>query len=129
MATRKVLIVDDDQYWIGLLEECVVKLGYDVVSTTSGNKAIRILQTEDIDAVITDTKMADGDGWALLQMMWRTKKSPPTLIHSSENIHWTPGRIRIILNVEVPQVFGQFAQFAIKSPSTRTTVATFLGKI
>lgn len=63
---KSVLIVDDDT----LLRDAIVfdfkRKGYQVFSASNGLEAFEIVKKEDIDAVVTDIRMPDGNGVELL---------------------------------------------------------------
>lgn len=110
-----VLIVDDEEHWREQLAKLAKSLGFTVAIATSGHAAWGMLDGDlDISAVITDTRMDGGDGLMVLQYIWRMDKQPPTLIHSSDKTYYTGGE-RFNLSLHVPEYFGEFAQFALKS--------------
>lgn len=65
----KILVVDDEE----LIRESVVELlqakGCLVAEASSGNKAFERISTEEFDVVLTDVRMPDGDGIALIERM------------------------------------------------------------
>ena len=73
----KILIVDDDLNILNLIEEEFKHLGYDVSTATSGNEAIKILESRGFDVVISDFRMPDGNGMAVLSFV-NTMKVKPT---------------------------------------------------
>ncbi|MBF0459241.1 MAG: sigma-54-dependent Fis family transcriptional regulator [Nitrospirae bacterium] len=66
MKTR-ILIVDDEKIALQNLEHIMNKEGYEVVSTQSGAAAIKFLETQDFDVVLTDLKMEKIDGTQVLK--------------------------------------------------------------
>ncbi|OHE57825.1 MAG: Fis family transcriptional regulator [Thermodesulfovibrio sp. RBG_19FT_COMBO_42_12] len=65
--TAKVLMVDDEKIAIKNLEYVMKKEGYDVVGTTSGTNALKILEEQEFDVVLTDLRMEKVDGMQILQ--------------------------------------------------------------
>lgn len=63
----QVLVVEDDFVARGLLENMLVKLGYDCVLAENGQKAWELLQKNLVRIVITDWSMPEMDGLALCQ--------------------------------------------------------------
>lgn len=61
-----VLIVDDEPDILELMEEEFKYCGYDTVTAICGNDAIKILDKQKIDIVISDYKMPNGNGMAVL---------------------------------------------------------------
>lgn len=70
----KILIVDDEKIAIRNLQHVLKKEGYIVKSTTSGQNALKMLNREVFDVVLTDLKMEKVDG---MQILKRTKEISP----------------------------------------------------
>jgi two-component system response regulator HydG len=63
----RVLVVDDQEMHAQAVAESLSKMGYDCAVATSGAEGIRQIENEDFDVVITDLKMDDADGLAILR--------------------------------------------------------------
>jgi ATP-dependent Lon protease len=63
----KVLIVDDEKIALRNLERALIKEGYIVTPTNSGSEALKRLEEESFDVVVTDLIMGDVDGTAVLE--------------------------------------------------------------
>lgn len=63
----KILIVDDQQSILDVLSIMLKREGYDVATALSGEDALEIVRTDNIDLTITDMKMMPMDGIALLE--------------------------------------------------------------
>ncbi|MDP3298050.1 MAG: sigma-54 dependent transcriptional regulator [Thermodesulfovibrionia bacterium] len=63
----KLLIVEDEKVALRNLEHVMKKEGYEVVGTTSGTNALRILEEHEFDVVLTDLKMEKVDGLEVLE--------------------------------------------------------------
>jgi PAS domain S-box-containing protein/putative nucleotidyltransferase with HDIG domain len=63
----RVLIVDDSASNVDFLEQLLRGKGYDVISATNGEKALRKLQKETVDLIISDVAMPVMDGIRFLQ--------------------------------------------------------------
>ena len=61
----RVLIVDDEPNALMVLSAILREGGYQVIESLNVDKAIGIIQREDVDAVITDLKMPAKDGYQL----------------------------------------------------------------
>jgi len=61
-----VLVVDDEPDILELLEEEFKYVGFMVRKAISGNDAVKILQKEKIDIVVSDFKMPNGSGMVVL---------------------------------------------------------------
>ncbi|MEW6110419.1 MAG: sigma-54 dependent transcriptional regulator [Nitrospirota bacterium] len=67
MAEGKLLIVDDEKIALKNLEHIMKKEGYDVIGTQSGINALKILDEQEFDVVLTDLRMEKVDGIQILQ--------------------------------------------------------------
>ena len=63
----RILIVDDERVALKNLEYIMKKDGYEVVSTQSGSNAIRYLDEQQFDVVLTDMRMEKVDGMQVLK--------------------------------------------------------------
>jgi len=66
-TTGKLLIVDDEQITLENLEHIMKKEGYDVTGSQSGTKAIKLLEKDEYDVVLTDLRMEKVDGMQVLE--------------------------------------------------------------
>jgi CheY-like chemotaxis protein len=58
----RILVIDDDQVTRMLVRHFLGEAGYEVTDTDSGDTALKILETESFDLVITDLLMPAKDG-------------------------------------------------------------------
>jgi len=65
--TVKLLIVDDERIALRNLEHVMKKEGYDVTSTQSGMNALKLLDEQPFDVVLTDLRMEKVDGMQILR--------------------------------------------------------------
>jgi DNA-binding NtrC family response regulator len=65
--TAKILIVDDEKIALKNLEHIMKKEGYEVVGTQSGPNALKLLEEQSFDVVLTDLKMEKVDGMQILK--------------------------------------------------------------
>src|SRR5512146_890772 len=65
--TAKLLIVDDERIALRNLEHVMKKEGYSVTATQSGPNALKILEEQQFDVVLTDLRMEKVDGMQILQ--------------------------------------------------------------
>lgn len=75
---NRILIVDDEQSMRELLSLLLRKEGYEVVTAENGASALKAVQREIFDLVITDLKMPQFDGMALLKSV--KDVSPDTIV-------------------------------------------------
>ncbi len=74
MPKARVLAVDDQRYFRELIECLLTDEGYEVVTASSGEEALHVLEREDFDIVVTDLVMPGIDGTQLVQ---RVKQRAP----------------------------------------------------
>jgi DNA-binding NtrC family response regulator len=74
---NKILIVDDERDICRALEFLLSREGYRIVTADSGQEALRKIEAEDFDLVITDMKMEGMDG---LQVLENSLAMRPNLI-------------------------------------------------
>ncbi|MBD3297093.1 MAG: response regulator [candidate division Zixibacteria bacterium] len=72
----RVLLVDDEEGYVGVLAKRLAKRDLLVTSAFSGVEAIRILRRNDFDLAVLDLKMPDMDGIEVLKIF---KKMAPDM--------------------------------------------------
>jgi two-component system response regulator HydG len=70
----KILIVDDEKIALKNLEHILKKDGYEIVMTQSGQNALKLLDEQFFDVVLTDLRMEKVDG---MQILKRCKETSP----------------------------------------------------
>ncbi len=75
-----VLIVEDDPSLREAVAFAIERKGYRILKARSGNEAAKMLRTFIIDVVISDIRMADGDGRDLLRFMRELHPELPVMI-------------------------------------------------
>ena len=73
-----ILIVDDELVICQSCEKIFLRAGHDVVYTTSGKQALKMLEENEYDVVFTDLKMIDIGGMEVLQTV--KQKYPDTIV-------------------------------------------------
>ncbi len=80
MAAQKknitVLVVDDEQDILELIQDEFQYQGYDTVSAICGNDAIEILKKNPVQVIVSDYKMPNGNGMALLSHVMTMPTKP-----------------------------------------------------
>ncbi len=66
LENKRVLVVDDEASIRRLVSRLLTKNSYDVIDTDDGNEALKILDTDNIDLVISDIAMPNKSGLELL---------------------------------------------------------------
>jgi len=67
MSKIKVLIVDDEVDYLGLMQERVESWGYEVILATSGKEALTLIKENLPDIVVLDYLMPQMDGTLVLK--------------------------------------------------------------
>ena len=67
LLKAKILVVDDEPEMLETLEEILSGAGYEVTSTTESPQAIRIIEKDPPDLIITDLMMPELDGINFLE--------------------------------------------------------------
>lgn len=63
----RILIVDDEKIALKNLEHVMKKEGYEIVGTQSGQNALKLLESQQFDLVLTDLRMEKVDGMQILK--------------------------------------------------------------
>lgn len=72
--SAKLLIVDDERVALRNLEHVMRKEGYDVIATQSGPNALKLIEEQQFDVVLTDLRMEKVDG---MQILKKTRERCP----------------------------------------------------
>jgi CheY-like chemotaxis protein len=67
MANEHILLVDDEDGMRRLLSRVLSKEGYETTAVSNGAEALRHVANDRFDLVVTDIKMPEMDGLALLR--------------------------------------------------------------
>lgn len=67
--SEKVLIVDDEEDFLEIMAERIRAHGMDVLTTTSAEEALKMVDLESYDAVIMDFMMPAIDGFKALKLL------------------------------------------------------------
>ena len=78
---KKILVVDDDAAFLGLLSH-LLKKQFQLYEATGVNEALRIIETVPLDAVCSDFNMKDGTGLELLKTIHKKGMRLPFLLMS-----------------------------------------------
>ncbi len=80
MSRQRVLIVDDEPDIRELLEITLLRMGLETASAEDYSEATRILHDESFDLCLTDMKLPDGDGIALVEHIQQHCPNTPTAV-------------------------------------------------
>jgi len=80
MSKQRVLIVDDEPDIRELLEITLLRMGLETSSAEDYSHATRLLHNESFDLCLTDMKLPDGDGIALVEHIQQHCPNTPTAV-------------------------------------------------
>jgi DNA-binding response OmpR family regulator len=60
---QKILVVDDDKDIVHVLKSALEKHGYEVITASDGEEALKAIKTNVPGLIITDLAMPDMNGW------------------------------------------------------------------
>jgi two-component system, NtrC family, response regulator HydG len=63
----RVLVIDDNAGFAATMAETLERVGYECVVATSGREGARLIANDEFDVILTDLKMADLDGLAIVR--------------------------------------------------------------
>jgi CheY-like chemotaxis protein len=89
MKPLSILVVDDDPPTLRVLQLWLEVHGHHVVGAASGKQALAVIESRDIDLVITDVLMPDGDGIELIGRLKRLRPHLRVLAISGGGAHMT----------------------------------------
>lgn len=81
----RVLVVDDEQIIVKRLKTLLEGLGYTVSAFTDSEAAIKKIEAEDFDLVVTDLKMRKNDGLKILETARKKDKNIRVIIITGLN--------------------------------------------
>lgn len=73
---KKILVVDDEISIRRILETRLTMIGYEVVTATDGEEALRIFQTEHPNLIVLDVMMPKLDGYGVCQELRKESDIP-----------------------------------------------------
>jgi two-component system response regulator AtoC len=89
LASRTVLIVDDEESMRHLLSVFLRDHGYEARAVSSGDEALKELAARDYDVVLSDVRMPRMDGIALLREVQRVRPDLTFIVMSAYGTHDT----------------------------------------
>lgn len=78
--SARLLIVDDEEIALQNLQHVMQREGYTVTITQSSTQALRLLQHQSFDVVLTDLRMEHADGMAILRQARETQPDAEVII-------------------------------------------------
>lgn len=72
--SKKILIVDDEIHIVNILKFNLKKAGFDIITASNGEEALKILETEKPDVILCDVMMPKVTGFEVCQKVKADEK-------------------------------------------------------
>lgn len=84
--TTRILTVDDSPTMLDMLAVTLRTAGYDVLQAENGQKGLDVLESDEVDIIITDINMPVMDGFTFIEKLRedRSNLATPVLILTTE---------------------------------------------
>jgi DNA-binding response OmpR family regulator len=118
MATKKVLLINDDETTLNTYSYLLSEEGYFVVTAKSGIRALKAFYHHSFDLVITDLAMNNGGGFTILGVIKVLSPNTPLIVFlnkKSEVARKSVSLLRTCILIEKPCNYEIFLSF-IRSP-------------
>src|SRR4051812_34435082 len=86
-AGRLVLVVDDHEDFCQAMEQLLVSMGFRVTTAADGVHALRTLEAESVDLILSDLFMPRMDGLELMLPLRGSEKPAPPVIAVTADLH------------------------------------------
>ncbi len=80
MGNDRILVIDDDVQILRFLHRCLTEDGYEVVTASETEEAVRLLGEEPFSLILTDMKMPQMNGLELLQEARRLRPDVEVIV-------------------------------------------------
>jgi len=80
LMKKRILVVDDESAIRFLYEEELKEAGYKVFTAASGTEALKFLDENKVDLVVTDLKMPETSGLAMIPYLHKYNPKLPILV-------------------------------------------------
>lgn len=80
MSVRRILVVDDKLDMAEMIADDLCDRGYEGLAVSSGKAALLVMYSQRIDVLVTDLRMPDMDGFALLEASQDLDPSRPVIL-------------------------------------------------
>jgi EAL domain-containing protein (putative c-di-GMP-specific phosphodiesterase class I) len=83
-AASRVLVVDDQPEMRRLMQRMLTNAGYEVRCACDGEEALKLLEVESVDVVVTDIAMPKADGLTVLRKIRERNEELPVVLVAGE---------------------------------------------
>ncbi|MGD0074781.1 MAG: response regulator [Candidatus Binataceae bacterium] len=91
-TTRKILVVDDEPDMVTTCARILKRLGYDCLTAQNGPEAIRLINDQRPDLVVTDLHLPLGDGFEVSRHVRRCLPQTPVIVVTAYHTPDTVGQ-------------------------------------
>jgi DNA-binding response OmpR family regulator len=84
-ASKRILLVDDDQEIIESMKTVLESRGYDIMVARDGNQGLAMAESEEPDLVVLDMMMPKRSGFLVLEKLRRSRPDPMRVIMITAN--------------------------------------------
>jgi CheY-like chemotaxis protein len=113
-----VLVVDDEAIVRNFIRRVLVSVGYEVMTASSGEEAIALLESTSVDLVITDIRMPGMDGRGLGKLISKLALAPPVL-YASASDNPPAGSYYLAKPFSAPDLIRAAGSIIAPDPATR----------
>ena len=78
-----ILVVDDEEYMLEVLKSLLQSESYEVLTALDGEKALKLVNSVDIDLVITDMRMQPMNGLEVLRSVKEGHPATPVIFEQA----------------------------------------------
>lgn len=113
---KKILVIDDDEGECCLIEDILAQDGFSVVKAIGGEQGIRALTREEFPLVITDLRMPDIDGIAIIDFIRKRRLETLVMVVTGyASVDSVIGALRLGAYDYIMKPFGpDLIRFAVK---------------
>ncbi len=88
VPSKKILLVDDDEVTRYLVGGALAKVGYRILEAHGGRQAVKLISSENPDAIVLDITMPDMTGFEVLREIRgvASSRAIPVIVHSSREL-------------------------------------------
>ncbi len=101
---RRVLAVDDEPVVLAVIKDILTTAGYTITTVTSGAEALRTLEIDTFDVVITDLRMPEMSGQELITQLRQnpTHRKTPIVVLATDADRYELDHLRVDLKLSKP---------------------------
>ncbi len=92
----KILVIDDEEGFRGLLDTLLSRKGYEVVLASNGQKGPELFRRERPDVIVLDLKMPEMNGLTVLQQVRQINSKQPVIILTGAGTAETEQQVRAL---------------------------------